>query len=223
MGLFYSYQDSSYLTCILVFTVSSVKSSAAIGGSRVKGAHAGVHVLHMPAFGTQQPALALPFSSSSSPPLFSTSHLLSAAQLAALTPVSWLTSCSRWLIKKSWLLGFRGCFPINMNSPRSSCNIRPSPVFIQPATRSFLRNTQEEIKRVNSPFKMLHSVKGGTEPPVNGASIAGFQKRICLPSPVTSVWSVSPSPEGKKVNNQALLSLAAQRSQHLDAFIHYRA
>lgn len=159
-----------------VYTVSSVKSSAAIGGSEVKGAHAAphIHILRTPAFGTQQPAVALPFPSSS-PPLFSASHLLSMAQLAALTPVSWLTSCSRRLIKKSWLLGFRGCFPINMNSPRSSCNIRPSPVFIQPATRSFLRDTQEEMKRVNSPFKMLHSVKGGTEPPVNGTSIVGFK------------------------------------------------
>lgn len=72
-----------------------------------------------------------------------------------------------------------------MNSPRSSHNIRPSPVFIQPATRSFLRGTQEEMKRVNSPFKMLYSVMGGTEPPVNGTSILGFQKHICLPSPCT--------------------------------------
>lgn len=117
-----------------VYTVSSVKSSPAIEGNRVKGAHTTqhVHILHTEVLRTDEPFLFL-----SSLPLFSVSHLLSTAQLAALTPVSWLTSCSRWLMKKSWLLGFRGCFPINMNSPWSSCNIRPGPAFIQQATRSF--------------------------------------------------------------------------------------
>lgn len=120
------------------------------------------------------------------------SHLLSTAQLAALAPVSWLTSCSRWLMKKSWLLGFRGCFPINMNSPWSSCNIRPGPVFIQQATRSFVCNTQEEMKRVNSPFRMLHSIMGGTKSPMKGTSILGSQKHICFPSPdITAFCSVS--------------------------------
>lgn len=120
------------------------------------------------------------------------SHLLSTAQLAALAPVSWLTSCSRWLMKKSWLLGFRGCFPINMNSPWSSCNIRPGPAFIQQATRSFVCNTQEEMKRVNSPFRMLHSIMGGTKSPMKGTSILGCQKHICLPSPyITALCSVS--------------------------------
>lgn len=120
------------------------------------------------------------------------SHLLSTAQLAVLAPVSWLTSCSRWLMKKSWLLGFRGCFPINMNSPWSSCNIRPGPAFIQQATRSFVCNTQEEMKRVNSPFGMLHSIMGGTKSPMKGTSILGSQKHICLPSPyITALCSVS--------------------------------
>lgn len=120
------------------------------------------------------------------------SHLLSTAQLAVLAPVSWLTSCSWWLMKKSWLLGFRGCFPINMNSPWSSCNIRPGPVFIQQATRSFICNTQEEMKRVNSPFRMLHSIMGGTKSPMKATSILGSQKHICFPSPdITALRSVS--------------------------------
>lgn len=170
-----------------VYTVSSVKSSPAIEGNRVKGAHTTqhVHILHTEVLRTEEPFLFLP-----SPRLFSVSHLLSAAQLVALTPVSWLTSCSRWLMKKSWLLGFRGCFPINMNSPWSSCNIRPGPVFIQQATRSFLYNTQEEMKRVNSPFRMLHSIMGGTKSPMNGTSILGFQKHIYFPSPyITALCS----------------------------------
>lgn len=120
------------------------------------------------------------------------SHLLSTAQLVELAPVSWLTSCSRWLMKKSWLLGFRGCFPINMNSPWSSCNIRPGPVFIQQATRSFVCYTQEEMKRVNSPFRMLHSIMGGTKSPMKRTSILGAQKHICFSSPdITAQCSVS--------------------------------
>lgn len=173
-----------------VYTVSTVKSSPAIEGSRAQGAHtnaARTHPAHTSAQNTRASCcLFLP-----SPPLFTVSHLLSTAQLAALTPVSWLTSCSRWLMKKSWLLGFRGWFPINMNSPWSSCNIRPGPVFIQRATRSFVCNTQEEMKRVNSPFKMLHSIMGGTKSPLNGTSLLGFQKPICFPSPcITALCSV---------------------------------
>lgn len=69
-----------------------------------------------------------------------------------------------------------------MNSPWSSCNIRPGPVFIQQATHSFACNTQEEMKRVNSPFRMLNSIMGGTKSSMNGTSIFGFQKHICFPS-----------------------------------------
>lgn len=166
-----------------VYTVSSVKSSPAIEGNRAQGAHTTqhIHILHTEVLRKEEPVVAFAFSLSF--PLFSMSYLLSTAQLAALAPVSWLTSCSRWLMKKSWLLGFRGCFPINMNSPWSSCNIRPGPVFIQQATRSFVCNTQEEMKRVNSPFRMLHLIMGGTKSPMKGTSIFGSQKHICFPSP----------------------------------------
>lgn len=166
-----------------VYTVSSVKSSPAIEGNRARGAHTTqrIHILHTEVLRKEEPVVAFAFSPSF--PLFSMSHLLSTAQLAALAPVSWLTSCSRWLMKKSWLLGFRGCFPINMNSPWSSCNIRPGPVFVQQAARSFVCNTQEEMKRVNSPFRMLHLIMGGTKSPMKGTSIFGSPKHICFPSP----------------------------------------
>lgn len=174
-----------------VYTVSSVKSSPAIEGNRAQGAHTTQHTYTFctqKCFRKEEPVVAFAFSL----PLFSTSHLLSTAQLAALAPVSWLTSCSRWLMKKSWLLGFRGCFPINMNSPWSSCNIRPGPVFIHQATRSFVCYTQEEMKRVNSPFRMLHSIMGGTKSCMKETSMLGSLKHICFPSPdITAPCSMS--------------------------------
>lgn len=112
-------------------------------------------------------------------------------------------------MKKSWLLGFRGCFPINMNSPWSSCNIRPGPVFIQQATRSFVCNTQEEMKRVNSPFRMLHSIMGGTKSLMKGTSILGSQKHICFPSPdITALCFVSLISVSCFTVNKTILSAA---------------
>lgn len=36
-------------------------------------------------------------------------------------------------------------------------------------------NTQEEMKRVNSPFRMLHSIRAGTKQPLNREPAALFQ------------------------------------------------
>lgn len=90
LGMFNSYQDSSYLTCIVVFTWSQKTSSYTLNRVRHK-----TQVLKI--FGRKKNPTVSYF-------LFT--HLVS-----ALTPVSWLTSCSLWLIKKSWLWGSESTVP----------------------------------------------------------------------------------------------------------------